>query len=202
MSAQRSLKPRSNYSGCNTILMSKVCYEFGGAIIVKHKIKVTVTTGKPIGCNLFCTKKLIYLLFRLLTTEEFRRRIKKRMLQQRRMDVSPQMMMLIPPQERKVWGEKRIGNKVDMIAEMVGYKPRINSGRDDPCMSLYLSRVSRSGLDQPSMLTREQFLPRRSITGLPSGGCEESRWLEISQVRRSRAVSGSLRLESGYAAKD
>ena len=159
MSAQRSLKPRSNYSGCNTILMSKVCYEFGGAIIVKHKIKVTVTTGKPIGCNLFSTKKLIYLLFRLLTTEEFRRRIKERMLQQRRMDVSPQMMMLIPPQETKVWGEKRIGNKIDMIAEMIGYKPRINSGRDDPCMSLYLSRVSRSGLDQPSMLTREQFLP-------------------------------------------
>jgi len=64
--------------------------------------------------------------------------------------------MLIPPQEQKVWGEKRI--RRIMVTEILGHRTRINTGRDESCMSLYLSQVSRSGLDQPSILTREQFL--------------------------------------------
>ena len=69
------------------------------------------------------------------------------------------MSVLISQEGEKVWGEKRIGNKVDMIAQIVGFKHRINTGRDQICMQRYLSHVSRSGLDMPTMLSLEQFLP-------------------------------------------
>ena len=68
------------------------------------------------------------------------------------------MSMLIPQEGDQVWGEKRIGNKVDMIAGLVGFRHRINTGRDQACMQKYLSRVSKSGLYMPRMLRLKQFL--------------------------------------------
>ena len=56
-------------------------------------------------------------------------------------------------------GEKRVGSKVEMVAQIVGFRPKINTGRDKSCMDVYLNRVSRSGLDMPTMMTQEQFLP-------------------------------------------
>ena len=41
----------------------------------------------------------------------------------------------------------------------MGFKHRINTGRDQICMQGYLTRVSKSGLDMPTMLNLEQFLP-------------------------------------------
>ena len=46
-----------------------------------------------------------------------------------------------------------------MIAQIIGFKHRINTGRDQICMEKYLSRVSKSGLDMPRILRSEQFLP-------------------------------------------
>lgn len=65
------------------------------------------------------------------------------------------MYMLIPQKGEKVWGERRICNKIDMIAGLVGFKHRINTGWDQVCMQKYLSRVLKSGLDMPRMLSSE-----------------------------------------------
>ena len=97
--------------------------------------------------------------FRVLSTEDFVRRIKRRIEGERAKQYDESMRMLIPQIGEKAWGEKRVGNKVDMIGEMVKFKPRINTGNDNACMKKYLYRVSRDGLDQPSMLRRDQFLP-------------------------------------------
>ena len=102
------------------------------------------------------------LYFRLLTTESFQRRIEERWLGERSKEYDDSMRMLIPQEGEKLWGEKRIGNKVAMIAEIVGFKPRINTGNDTRCMQRYITRVSRNGLDQPSMLRMDQFLPVRA----------------------------------------
>ena len=56
-------------------------------------------------------------------------------------------------------GEKRWGNKVDMLAQLVGYKHRINTGKDEIYMRKYLVKVSRTGLDKPDLLQRKEFLP-------------------------------------------
>ena len=56
-------------------------------------------------------------------------------------------------------GEKVVGSKVEMVAQVVGFRPKINTGRDMSCMDVYLNKVSRSGLDMPTMMTQEQFLP-------------------------------------------
>ena len=67
--------------------------------------------------------------------------------------------MLVVQNREKVWGEKSIGNKVDMLAQVVGYRHKINTRGDSRCMKTYLTRISKSGLDMPTMMNLEQFLP-------------------------------------------
>ena len=67
--------------------------------------------------------------------------------------------MLVVQNREKVWGEKRIGNKVDMLAHVVGYRHKINTRGDSRCMKTYLTRISKSELDMPTRMNLEQFLP-------------------------------------------
>ena len=97
--------------------------------------------------------------FRILMTKDFVEAIKRKTTEERSKDYVDSMRMLIPQPELKVWGERRAGNKTDMIAQIVGYRPRINSGRDTACMQLYLNRVSKSDLDQPRFMKTEDYLP-------------------------------------------
>ena len=59
-------------------------------------------------------------------------------------------------------GEQRIGNKIGMVVELAGRTHRINTGGDERYMPLYLSRVSSVGLDWPSNLTKDKFLPAQA----------------------------------------
>ena len=106
-----------------------------------------------------CTLKSNVLYFRLLKTADLERRVKRRLEQPRSRSVTNSMSLLVSHEGEKVWGEKRIGNKVDMVAQIVGFKHRMNNGRDQICMQRYLTWVSKSGLDMPTMLNLEQFLP-------------------------------------------
>ena len=170
-----------------SILMSKVCFTCGGVTIVENDFDLIATADASLGyirhtlslfflldlfgsaglivrrylqevVEIFIWKTNLY-FFRPLSTEDFARRIKRRIEEERSKQYDESMRMLIPQIGEKVWGEKRAGNKVDMIGEMVKFKPRINTGNDNACMKKYLSCVSRDRLDQPSMLRREKFLP-------------------------------------------
>ena len=170
-----------------SVLMSKVCSVCGGVTIVENDFDLIATADASLGdkshalslfvlldllgsaglivrrdlqevAEIFVWRINLY-FFRTLSTEDFVRRIKRRIEGERAKQYDESMRMLIPQIGEKAWGEKRAGNKVDMIAEMVKFKPRINTGNDNACMKKYLSRVSRDGLDQPSMLRRDQFLP-------------------------------------------
>jgi len=150
---------RSNCSGCSIILISKVCCGSGGVIVMKHEFGLILIADATRRRKLVYILFIKFLIFRLLTTEDLRKRIERRLKEQRSEVYNPSMTMLIPQEGEKVWGEKRPGNKVDMIAEIVGYRHRINTGRDQACMQRYITRVSRAGLDQPSVLNSRQFLP-------------------------------------------
>ena len=70
-----------------------------------------------------------------------------------------EMSLLLTHAGEKVWGEKRIGNKIAMISQIIGFTPKINTGKDQVNMQRYVTRVSKTGLDMPTILTLEQFLP-------------------------------------------
>jgi len=121
--------------------------------------------------------KLLNVYFsRLLTKEDFRKAVKERWAAERSMEFEEKMRMLIPAQFPKVWGETRIANKIGMSRELAGKAHRINTGGDERYMSLYLRRVSHSGLDWPSKLTLDQFLPLHAP--LLDFLVEDAKWID------------------------
>ena len=160
MSVQGQLNHRSKFSEGFIILISKIRYRvWGGGPNKQTNARYDYWYFYYCGMSGFNFK--IY-FSRLMTTEDMRRCVKERLSQERSKEFEPGMRMLIPPQYPKMWGEQRTGNKVGMVAEIVGYRHKINTGRDEKCMSLYLRRVSPSGLDCPSILTQEEFLPAKA----------------------------------------
>ena len=79
------------------------------------------------------------LYFRLLKTADLEMQVKRRLEQQRSKEVIGSMSILISQEGEKVWGEKRIRKNIDMVAQIVGFKHRINTGRDQICMQRYLT---------------------------------------------------------------
>ena len=159
MIVQKITKPRSNSSECKIILMSKVCCMMGGVSILMNRAHIIVITGMMDDIWLRVVKILKLYLSRLLTKEDFRRAVKERWTAERSIEFEERMRMLIPAQFPKVWGETRLANKIGMVGELAGRTHRINTGGDERYMSLYLRRVSHSGLDWPSKLTLDEFLP-------------------------------------------
>ena len=71
---------------------------------------------------------------------------------ERSLEYEDRMRMLIPAQYPKVWGETRAANKIDMVGELIG-----------STLAVYLRRVSHAGLDWPSRLTLDKFLPLHAL---------------------------------------
>ena len=159
MIVQKITKPRSNSSECEIILMSKVCCMMGGASILINRAHIVLIAGMMDDIWLGVIKMVKMYLSRLLTKEDFRKAVKERWTTERSVDFEERMRMLIPSQFPKVWGETRIANKIGMVGELAGKTHRINTGGDERYMSLYLRRVSHSGLERPSKLTLDEFLP-------------------------------------------
>ena len=126
--------------------------------VIKTKFLLIVTSDAPSICKFYILWSNV-LYFRLLRTADLEDGVRRRIAQQRSRPVTEEMSLLLTHGGEKVWGEKRIGNKVDMLAQIVGFKPKINTGKDQICKQRYVTRVSKSGLDMPTMLSLEQFLP-------------------------------------------
>ena len=48
---------------------------------------------------------------------------------------------MIPQPSRNSWGDTRDFNKVSLVSQIVGYKPRLNNKNDAKCMDKYLREV-------------------------------------------------------------
>ena len=78
------------------------------------------------------------LYFRLLKTAELEEAVKGKIAEQRKKPVVDEMSLLLTHTGEKVWGEKRIGSKVAMIREIIGFTPKINTGKDQVNMLRYI----------------------------------------------------------------
>jgi len=159
MIVQKFTEPRSVSSGCKIILTSNIYCMGGGVRFLINKAHISLIIGMVNEVWIGIVKLLKKHFSRLLTKEDFRRAVKERWSAERSLEFEERMRMLIPAQFPKVWGETRIANKIGMVGDLTGRTHRINTGGDERYMSLYLRRVSESGLDWPSKLTLDQYLP-------------------------------------------
>lgn len=70
--------------------------------------------------------------FSILRTAEFQKRIEERLTELRKKEFGTKLAMLIPQESKKTTGEKRKGNKVDMLGHLLGHCHPINTGRMSP----------------------------------------------------------------------
>jgi len=57
------------------------------------------------------------------------------------------------------WGTKKVFNKEEILAKIVGYKPIMGRKQDESCMDKYLKRVMVNGLQDPKLGARSAYLP-------------------------------------------
>jgi len=98
-------------------------------------------------------------LFSLIGAIEFREEIARRIEESRRREYDDSLSLLIPQPGEKTWGEKRVFGKVEMIAEVVGYRHRIARKKDKICMDKYLDGIDKMNLDVPGIGRKDDYLP-------------------------------------------
>ena len=159
MTVIKELNPRriNSPEGC-TILIINVCASRGGVTFIGHIWLIGISDAL-IGRKFCCILYIIISYFSSVDTEEFRKRIKERLIKQRSKEFNPSLSLLIPQEGEKVWGEKRKANKVEMLGQLVRYRHKINTGKDDIYMRKYLTKVSKMGLNKPDYLRTKEFLP-------------------------------------------
>ena len=72
---------------------------------------------------------------------------------------NPEQKWLIPQPTRNLWGDKREFNKVNLVQEIMGYKPRINNKDDAKCIDMNLCEAPESDLVISKLRKIEDYLP-------------------------------------------
>ena len=101
---------------------------------------------------------------------------------------NPEQAWLIPQPSRNSWGVTREFNKLSLLSQIIGYKPRINNKNDTKCMGKYLPEVQEPESSESVM--REII----DMISKPSGSKELSGDLSIYKPRvgvSSRMVKNS-----------
>ena len=86
--------------------------------------------------KLFCM--LISLYFSTSEAEDLWKIIERRWVELRSKPSNPEQAWLIPQPSRNSWGDTRDFNKVSLVCQIIGYKPRINNKNDAKSMDKYL----------------------------------------------------------------
>ena len=66
---------------------------------------------------------------------------------------------MIPQPSRNSWGDTREFNKVNLVREIIRYKPRINNKNDGKYMDTYLRRAPESSLVITKLGSVKDYLP-------------------------------------------
>ena len=98
-------------------------------------------------------------LFRGTGAKEFKQKIEARWDEERAKTSSISQTWLIPQPISNSWGDKRPYNKVNLVKDMIGYKPKINTKDDERNMRLYLRQSFKDKLVIPKSGLDEEFLP-------------------------------------------
>ena len=73
--------------------------------------------------------------------------------------MSLEQTWLIPQPKRSAWGDSKEFNQVNLVREMVRYKPRINNKNDAKCMDTYLKDAPESELVITKLGSIDDYLP-------------------------------------------
>ena len=83
------------------------------------------------------------LYFSTLGTEEFQTTIEERRERVRSKPSNPEQEWMIPQPSRSSWGDTKEFNKVSLVTQIIGNKPRINNKNDNKCMTNISKRLLR-----------------------------------------------------------
>ena len=128
--------------------------------IVKHKYSMVILV-----VLVFSNLLIVYIMYIILYfssfrgVEWFKERIEHRIGRYREKRVDPSFSILIPNPSMKVWGEGRTFSKIDMVGACVGFKPRINTKRDEFCMDKFLKKSKSELLMTPDIGSTRDYLP-------------------------------------------
>ena len=138
----------------------------GESCIVKKNFKPSAKLGRVKAATynleikmLFIPIVIITLYFSGIGASEFRRKIEKRWDKERSKTTSQDQSWLIPQPEESSWGDSKTINKVNLVKEIIGYKPRINMNCDAKNMNNYLNRSSKDKLITTKTGLSEGYLP-------------------------------------------
>ena len=115
--------------------------------------------------NLEIKKVYIYFVFFTLYlfsgagAREFKQRIETRWDEERAKTSRPSQTWLIPQPRSNSWGDTKLHNKVNLVKDMIGYKPRKNTKDDEKNMRLYLRKSFKDKLVIPRTGLNDEFLP-------------------------------------------
>ena len=77
----------------------------------------------------------------MLGAEDFRTIIEMRWERFRQESSTPEQAWFIPQPGRNTWGDSRELNKVSLVSQIIGYKPRINTKRDTKWLDKFLQEA-------------------------------------------------------------
>ena len=123
--------------------------KFGRVQVPKHNLKIK---------RIWVYLTLITLNFSGIRATEFKQSIEKRW-DERNKTSTPDQTWLIPQPTSSSWGDSNDYNKVNLVKNIIGYKPRINTKNDKKNMRSYLEKSSKSELVIPKGGTNERYLP-------------------------------------------
>ena len=113
--------------------------KFGRVQVPKHNLKIK---------RIWVYLTLITLNFSGIRATEFKQSIEKRW-DERNKTSTPDQTWLIPQPTSSSWGDSNDYNKVNLVKNIIGYKPRINTKNDEKNMRIYLEKSSKSELVIP-----------------------------------------------------
>ena len=95
----------------------------------------------------------------MLGAKEFRVEIEERWKRVRSKPSKLEQAWLIPQPGRSSWGDKKIFNKVSLVSQIIGYKPRLNNKKDAKCMEKFLQEAPESDLVIAKLGKVKDYLP-------------------------------------------
>ena len=110
--------------------------------------------------------KVVCIYFALITfyfsgigATKFKRIVEKRLDEERNKTSTPSQTLLIPQPSSSFWGDSKDYNKVNLVKNIKGYKPRINTQNDEKKRRIYLEKSPKSELVIPKGGINKKYLP-------------------------------------------
>ena len=105
----------------------------------------------------------LYFSFSVMGADEFCEIIEKRWETERSKTSNSEQTWLIPQPSSSSWGDSKEFNKVNLVCEIVGYKPRINNLNNEKCMHTFLERAPKSKLVLTELGAMKDYLPVEAL---------------------------------------